>query len=1158
MLTIQPVNFILVISLAACAVADDGDDFSNNLISDLAPLLALFGEKVTTQFMSQSVGWADNIILAVAPLGILTAIVSAIRVGGPTWLKTVIGRARENRAVAESELMSSTSHEVCELWNDSDLAKTNPPFLPEPSLWERLLGGGRPKGGSRLKLANGTKGATREQPTNSRHDSRSERSDSKQKAQKAPQTRDPEKALPMLGSQELPALQNKTAEGDPPSKKRLVAVIRNTDVSTPNLTLNIHSQISRRELYAIALFGVILQLGILVYFGIAAELPALKYALLKDDNVVARYALPCAVIGTVLLVASMLICAHVVESSTLETSYRPVEGVEARVVWLQRSGTVNDQAFDSFAIFPAQSQAVITTSRRAPRRKLALLPPWAKKKGTESTIIDVEHIAAVCGSLVGICGFIVQFVGLRSMHWSASAAQLGATIAMTILRASVRRNLSINPQSQPLIRGHEMDWLALALGDSINDSDSWLKKRGRPWDWRVVAVEDPGRSEKLKQQFATASTEISGSISHRATLTRRDLGALADWYGSASPEAIALARAIEATLDAFGDLIDRDGKDFYWSLPALKPFGEPNHEPIVFRVERQEGGNWVAYADELEAAWSLWQYSVHEQENPTHSGLVDEARKDKEVGRRLKSKPPRQRGDEWLRSKGSLAKRSVRLLSSYNHGLYQDLRLWMPDGSVRVIGVEQNDDKSTDESRVIEIESHRILGHASGWTVRDSDSGEDNKKRLTKVPLPGQDSAPDETTTHTIIATESYSALKTLFVHHLFATFMWTMAKTIEKPIADSADIRITEVDETNGDLRRRSFALHTSRLSKLAQDIQTTGLGGLEDVYLCILPALSIENKLPPSCKHTKDVNGRTPLHLVAATGSEADVKRVVELGADKNARDDRSQTPLHVAIANGNLAVVKAVVNLGADIEARTSDGWTPLATAARHGHADLRRRPPMSGTPLVLAARYGHTGGGRTAAEIWCKPLTRPPAGDGHRSFKRRRKGKRARPGCWFCTGRTRRRRILPGRTPLHGAASKGITGVVKALVELKADIEARDNFNGTPLHWAAAGGHAETVRALVGLGANKESRVSGGWIPHYEAIVAGDQNMKSIAGEDEGSGGQTPMHLAAMNGHGAVIKILIEVGADTNARDRYRRTPQDWAIEEGRAEVVELLR
>lgn len=59
-----------------------------------------------------------------APLGIVTAIVGAIRVGGPTWLKAVIGRARENRAAAEMELMSSTSHEVGELWNGSAIVKT--------------------------------------------------------------------------------------------------------------------------------------------------------------------------------------------------------------------------------------------------------------------------------------------------------------------------------------------------------------------------------------------------------------------------------------------------------------------------------------------------------------------------------------------------------------------------------------------------------------------------------------------------------------------------------------------------------------------------------------------------------------------------------------------------------------------------------------------------------------------------------------------------------------------------------------------------------------------------------------------------------------------------------------------------------------------------
>jgi hypothetical protein len=106
--------------------------------------LALFGEQFAKQFMSQSssvhhlasfvywglkltddetVSWLDHIIFAMAPLGIITAIVSAIRVGGPPWLRAVVGRARENRATVEMELMSSTSHEVCELWNGEGIVR---------------------------------------------------------------------------------------------------------------------------------------------------------------------------------------------------------------------------------------------------------------------------------------------------------------------------------------------------------------------------------------------------------------------------------------------------------------------------------------------------------------------------------------------------------------------------------------------------------------------------------------------------------------------------------------------------------------------------------------------------------------------------------------------------------------------------------------------------------------------------------------------------------------------------------------------------------------------------------------------------------------------------------------------------------------------------
>lgn len=63
-------------------------------------------------------------VFAMAPLGIITALISAIRVGGHNWLRTLIGRARENTADAELEIMSSVSHEICELWNGNSIIRT--------------------------------------------------------------------------------------------------------------------------------------------------------------------------------------------------------------------------------------------------------------------------------------------------------------------------------------------------------------------------------------------------------------------------------------------------------------------------------------------------------------------------------------------------------------------------------------------------------------------------------------------------------------------------------------------------------------------------------------------------------------------------------------------------------------------------------------------------------------------------------------------------------------------------------------------------------------------------------------------------------------------------------------------------------------------------
>jgi hypothetical protein len=64
-------------------------------------------------------------VFSMAPLGIITALVSAIRVAGPTWLKVLVGRRTETMASVEMDLLSSVSDEVCELWNGKAIVRVS-------------------------------------------------------------------------------------------------------------------------------------------------------------------------------------------------------------------------------------------------------------------------------------------------------------------------------------------------------------------------------------------------------------------------------------------------------------------------------------------------------------------------------------------------------------------------------------------------------------------------------------------------------------------------------------------------------------------------------------------------------------------------------------------------------------------------------------------------------------------------------------------------------------------------------------------------------------------------------------------------------------------------------------------------------------------------
>ena len=52
-----------------------------------------------------------------APVGILTVIIEAIQVVGSSWLQTIFGKAREPATLSEIELLSTTSEDICEVWD---------------------------------------------------------------------------------------------------------------------------------------------------------------------------------------------------------------------------------------------------------------------------------------------------------------------------------------------------------------------------------------------------------------------------------------------------------------------------------------------------------------------------------------------------------------------------------------------------------------------------------------------------------------------------------------------------------------------------------------------------------------------------------------------------------------------------------------------------------------------------------------------------------------------------------------------------------------------------------------------------------------------------------------------------------------------------------
>ena len=130
----------------------------------------------------------------------------------------------------------------------------------------------------------------------------------------------------------------------------------------------------------------------------------------------------------------------------------------------------------------------------------------------------------------------------------------------------------------------------------------------------------------------------------------------------------------------------------------------------------------------------------------------------------------------------------------------------------------------------------------------------------------------------------------------------------------------------------------------------------------------------------------------------------------------------------------------------------------------------------------------------------------------------------------------------KTALHLAASSGLDAMVYKLIRLGADINARDFNLQTPLHEASVKGHKKVVEILVNEDAAIDAQDSDLQTPLFHPLFHWLSQTSRTSQAD----------------HMDIIKLLVDKGADINAKDRYGNVPLHFAINnECSKEKVQLL-
>ncbi|XP_032474590.1 ankyrin repeat and SOCS box protein 9 isoform X2 [Phocoena sinus] len=132
-----------------------------------------------------------------------------------------------------------------------------------------------------------------------------------------------------------------------------------------------------------------------------------------------------------------------------------------------------------------------------------------------------------------------------------------------------------------------------------------------------------------------------------------------------------------------------------------------------------------------------------------------------------------------------------------------------------------------------------------------------------------------------------------------------------------------------------------------------------------------------------------------------------------------------------------------------------------------------------------------------------------------------------------------------TPLFNACVSGSLDCVNLLLQHGASPHPESDL-ASPMHEAAKRGHVECIESLVAHGGDVDRNISHLGTPLYLAcenlqVACAKKLLESGASVNQGRGLDSPLHAVARASSGELACLLMDFGADTQARDAEGHRP-----------------